>query len=137
MARMQNERPWTAIERDCVQGEMVDYEEHHMVDDDSDTDDGGQSVSDLEFRDTVKRSQVDLLLTVFNLWRSVQVVHEDFKTNVEGSRDQEIIESIRRLERRIAALSKLRRDRLVVGLVGANLVGLVVLYAIMLMRWHS
>jgi hypothetical protein len=115
---------------------MVDYEEHHMVDDDSDTDDGGQSVSDLEFRDTVKRSQVDLLLTVFNLWRSVQVVHEDFKTSVEGTKDQEIIESIRRLERRMTALSKLRRDRLVVGLVGANLVGLVVLYAIMLMRWH-
>lgn len=114
----------------------VAYEDA-FVDDEIEEPDGNDGISDLEFRDMVKRSHVDLLLCVFNLWKTTQVVHEDFKEVMTKIGEvEQLAAKIERANQLLARIAQPKADKkdglfkkgMMIGIVALQLITLLAVF---------
>ena len=101
---------------------------------DSLTIDQDSDVSELEFRNMVKKSQVDLLLCVFNLWKTTQTMHEDMKTTLGHlQEDKKLTERLSKIEKLLLGMRP-KRENLLTALSFLILVSQAVLLIALLHR---
>ncbi len=122
----------------------VAYEDDVFLDDDDEdeleSESDSEKISDGEFRDMVKKTSVDVLLCVFNIWRSTQVIHDDFVQIMERIRTvDELGQRLEQIEKKVSRPVQPKIDKrpemVRTGMMAAIIVlQLVTILALALMR---